>query len=61
MVHVERLPARRARDGSLERPLPPALQSPLAQAGAGKLYTHQAQAINAARQGQHVILCTGTL
>ncbi len=47
VVHVERLKARRARYGQLERPLPPALQATLRQAGADKLYRHQAQAINA--------------
>jgi DEAD/DEAH box helicase domain-containing protein len=60
VVHVERLKARRARYGRLDRPLPPALQSALGAIGAGKLYTHQVQAINAARAGQHVILSTGT-
>jgi DEAD/DEAH box helicase domain-containing protein len=60
VVHVERLPARRARYGKLDRPLPPALESALRGIGAGRLYTHQAQAINAVRAGQHVILSTGT-
>ena len=60
VVHVERLKARRARYGKLDRPLPPALQSALRGIGAGKLYSHQAQAINAVRAGQHVILSTGT-
>jgi DEAD/DEAH box helicase domain-containing protein len=60
VVHVERLKARRARYAQLERPLPPALLTALRQAGAGKLYHHQARAINAARRGQHVILATAT-
>jgi DEAD/DEAH box helicase domain-containing protein len=60
VVHVERLKARRAHYGQLERPLPPALQAALRRAGAGKLYRHQIQAINAARRGQHVILATAT-
>jgi DEAD/DEAH box helicase domain-containing protein len=60
VVHVERLKARRARYGKLERPLPSALQAALEQAGAGRLYTHQALAINAARRGEHVILATAT-
>jgi DEAD/DEAH box helicase domain-containing protein len=60
VVHVERVRARRARYGRLERLLPPALQAALDQAGTGKLYSHQAQAINAARRGQHVILATAT-
>jgi DEAD/DEAH box helicase domain-containing protein len=60
VAHVERLPACRARYGQLDRPLPPALEAALRRAGAGRLYSHQAQAINAVRAGQHVILSTGT-
>jgi DEAD/DEAH box helicase domain-containing protein len=60
VVHVERLPARKARYGKLDHPLPPALRAALDGVGAGRLYTHQAQAINAVRAGQHVILSTGT-
>jgi len=60
VIHVERLAARRARYGKLEQPLPPALQSALSGIGAGRLYSHQAQAMNAVRRGQHVILSTGT-
>jgi DEAD/DEAH box helicase domain-containing protein len=60
VVHVERLPARRARYGKLDRPLPPTLESALRGIGAERLYRHQAQAINAVRAGQHVILSTGT-
>jgi DEAD/DEAH box helicase domain-containing protein len=60
VVHVEHLPARQARYGKLDRPLPPALKSALRDIGAEQLYTHQAQAINAVRSGQHVILSTGT-
>ena len=40
VIHVERLKARRARYAQLERPLAPALQAALRQAGAGKLYRH---------------------
>jgi DEAD/DEAH box helicase domain-containing protein len=60
VVHVQHLPARRARYGKLDRPLPPALETALRSIGADRLYTHQAQAINAVRAGQHVILSTGT-
>lgn len=60
VVHVEYLPARKARYGELDRPLPPVLESALRDLGAGRLYSHQAQAINAVRAGQHVILSTGT-
>jgi len=59
-VHVEHLPAQKARYGHLEQPLPPALEAALRRAGADRLYSHQALAINAARRGQHVILATGT-
>jgi DEAD/DEAH box helicase domain-containing protein len=60
VTHVERLPARKARYGCLDYPLPPALQAALRRSGADRLYTHQAQAINAIRAGQHIILSTGT-
>jgi DEAD/DEAH box helicase domain-containing protein len=60
VVHVECLPPREARYGRLDHALPPELESALREIGAGKLYTHQAQAINAARRGQHVVVSTGT-
>jgi DEAD/DEAH box helicase domain-containing protein len=60
VVHVERLKARSARYGRLEHPLPSALQAALDRIGAGRLYSHQAQAINAVRRGEHVILATTT-
>ena len=60
VVHVERLPARRARYGRLDRPLPPALDAALQGIGTERLYAHQAEAINAVRSGQHVVLSTGT-
>jgi DEAD/DEAH box helicase domain-containing protein len=58
IVHVERLPARRARYGRLDAPLPRALAAAMKASGAGRLYSHQARAINAVRAGQHVILTT---
>ncbi len=60
IVHVERLPARRARYGRLNAPLPRALSAALQANGAQRLYSHQAQAINAVRAGKHVILTTPT-
>jgi DEAD/DEAH box helicase domain-containing protein len=60
VVHVEHLAAHRARYGMLDQPLSPTLETALRGVGAERLYTHQAQAINAVRAGQHVILCTGT-
>ena len=60
VVHLERLRARSARYGRLERPLPAPLQGALERSGAGRLYSHQAEAINAVRRGEHVILATTT-
>mgnify|MGYP000100093307 CR=1 FL=1 len=60
IVHVEHIPARPARYGRLDRPLPASLQDALQRVGAEKLYTHQAQAINAVRAGQNVVVATST-
>ncbi len=60
IVHQEHIPARKARYGRLRRPLPKPLEQALAQTGAARLYTHQAQAINAVRDGRNVILATST-
>ncbi len=60
MVHVERLSPREPRFGDLSTPLAPALQGVLDAAGVGRLYSHQAAAIEAARRGEHVIVATGT-
>ena len=60
IVHVEHIPARTARYGNLKRPLPAALQQALSESGMERLYTHQAQAINASRDGQNVIVATST-
>jgi len=60
IAHTEHIPARRARYAKLKRHLPAALQHALGKVGAGKLYVHQAQAINAIRDGHHVIVATST-
>ncbi|MBM3135739.1 MAG: DEAD/DEAH box helicase, partial [Chloroflexi bacterium] len=60
IVHVERIPARAPRYGKLERPLPPALADALRRRGIRDLYTHQAQAINAVRRGENVVVSTST-
>lgn len=60
IVHVEQIPARPAVWGELAQPLPPALQEALARRGITRFYSHQAEAINAARAGQHVMVATGT-
>lgn len=60
LVHVARLPARRARYGKLEQGLPESLVQSLAANGTRRLYRHQAQAINAVRRGENVVVSTGT-
>ncbi|MBI2909242.1 MAG: DEAD/DEAH box helicase [Chloroflexi bacterium] len=57
-AHVHSIPPREAVAGELERPLPPALAASLTALGVLPLYSHQAQAINAARQGKNVIVAT---
>ena len=60
IVHVERIPARKARYGRLRRGLPRPLLEALAGMGVRRFYTHQAQAINAAREGHNVVVATST-
>ncbi|HEY65049.1 MAG TPA: DEAD/DEAH box helicase [Caldilineae bacterium] len=60
LVHIHRIPAHRARYGRLSDPLHPAVQARLRAMGVTRFYVHQAQAINAIRQGHHVIIATST-
>ena len=60
IVHVEHLAPRDAQYGKLARPLNRALAEGLKARGLTKLYTHQAQAINLARDGHDVIVATST-
>ncbi len=60
LAHVERLPSRRARFGRLSRPLPRALDGALKSAGVDRFFRHQAQAIDAVRNGKHIVVATGT-
>jgi DEAD/DEAH box helicase domain-containing protein len=60
IAHVQRIPGRPARYGKLERPLHPDLQARLAAVGVRQLYAHQAEAINAARDGRDVTVVTAT-
>ena len=60
LAHVQTLPARRPRYGHLNAPLSPPVERALAAAGAERLYTHQAEAINAALAGQNVVVATST-
>ena len=58
MVHLEDVPARDARIGTLEHPLDGRLQDALERLGVEYLYTHQAEAITALREGRNVIVAT---
>jgi DEAD/DEAH box helicase domain-containing protein len=57
LVHVERLPSRAARTGTLARPLPSAVRDRLA---VDELWSHQAEAIDLARSGRSVAIATST-
>ena len=61
LVHLEQIPRRSAKYGVLRSSLHPALQRQLSQTqGIDRLFTHQAEAVNAALSGRHVIVVTGT-
>ncbi len=58
LVHREDIPARSATPGVLDEPLHPKLQDALDSLGVESLYSHQAEAINALRRGENVIVAT---
>jgi len=60
IVHVEHMSRRRATHGELERPLVAALQDSLSEHGLLPLYTHQAEAVNKARQGMNMVVSTAS-
>lgn len=60
VVHVERVAGSPAKFETLDRPLPSGLQSTLDAAGLGSFFAHQAEGINVARKGGHLMLCTST-
>ena len=57
---IQRLPARGAVCADLPGWLHPALRESLAHRGITALYSHQRQAVDAARAGQHVVVATPT-
>ncbi len=57
---MEHLPEREARHAELDPPLSSTLAESLDGLGIRRLYTHQVQAIAAARGGEHVVTVTGT-
>jgi DEAD/DEAH box helicase domain-containing protein len=60
LVHVERLPARRARRVELPDDLPEVLLARLRGRGIETLWSHQAEAVALARSGTNVVVATGT-
>ncbi|TMK89348.1 MAG: DEAD/DEAH box helicase [Actinobacteria bacterium] len=57
LVHLERIPPRAARTAATARPLAPPVASLVPEGG---LWTHQAAAIDLAREGHSVAVATGT-
>jgi DEAD/DEAH box helicase domain-containing protein len=60
LVYAQTMPARKARYGRIKHRLSRPVTAALRSAGAEQLYTHQAEAINAALDGQHVVVATST-
>ena len=60
LAHIQVIPTRPPRHGTLQPPLPPHLEARLAPAGIDRLYTHQVQAIALCRAGRDVLVVTGT-
>jgi DEAD/DEAH box helicase domain-containing protein len=60
LSHVEILPRREAQYGTLQRALHPAVEQLLTNCRIDHLYTHQVDAIRAARKGQPLVVVTGT-
>jgi len=60
IAHVEHIRPRGARYAELDEPLPAALRDRLIKQGIASLYTHQAEAVNNARQGRNVMVATSS-
>lgn len=60
LVHAERLPARTAAFGDLDRPLPDPIAERLHELGVDQLWSHQAEAVDLLRSGRSVVIATGT-
>jgi DEAD/DEAH box helicase domain-containing protein len=60
IAHVEHIPRRQAKCAELDKPLQSALQACLSEHGLLPLYTHQAEAVNFARQGKNVMVATSS-
>lgn len=60
IAHVETLPERPGRFATPSVPLSPVLASLIGGCGVDRLYTHQVQALEAARAGRDAVVVTGT-
>ena len=60
IVHIEHIPPRDASYAELDKPLVASLQDCLSEHGLLPLYTHQAEAVNNARQGKNVMVSTSS-
>ncbi|MBC7263337.1 MAG: DEAD/DEAH box helicase [Chloroflexi bacterium] len=60
IVHIEHLPARQARFGTPQHTLSPEITRALRETGIGQFYSHQAAAIDAALDGEDVMVATTT-
>lgn len=60
VVHVHLLEATAGRTGTISHPLPQPLEQALRRQGVGVLYSHQAQALEAVRRGENVVVVSGT-
>jgi len=60
IAHIEHIPRRQARCAQLDRALPASLQGRLDEHGLLPLYSHQAEAVNRAREGRNVMVATSS-
>jgi len=60
IVHVEPIPPRKARSAALDEALPAGLEESLQEHGISSFYTHQAAAVNSARQGSNIMVATSS-
>jgi len=60
IAHIEHVPPRKANYAELDRPLVAELQDCLTEHGLLPLYTHQAEAVNSARNGKNVMVSTSS-
>ncbi|CAN5316623.1 DEAD/DEAH box helicase [soil metagenome] len=60
LAHLRHLPARQASTAALPDDLPELLRQRLLLAGVDGLYSHQAEALDLARRGRHLVVATGT-